>query len=316
MISSGEDPLSIFYFSCDELSDYKELGEILDNYLKMKDEREIKSSYIFLDEVTFVDDWWRTVKARIDRKEVMRDVITITGSASIDLLASKERFPRRRGLGKDVVLRPLSFGEILEIAFKLNLEKKDLDEVDHAMKANLHLRELLMDHFHEYIRTGGFPVPLREYFETGVVSYRSEKAMLDWLISDWIRIGKNPSYMKEVLSYILHAKLSPISWLNIAKETSISSPHTARSYVETLEGLMVAKVSYLITPQGTSYRKNKKIHLTDPFIYRVISGYTGVEVSTETIVESSVVMHLLRLGEIYYWRNRTEVDVVLRKREN
>ncbi len=315
MIKSGRDPLSIFYFSCDELSSYKELGEVIDNYLRMKRERGIENSYIFLDEVTFVEDWWRAIKSRVDRREVIKDVITVTGSASIDLLASKERFPGRRGNGRDVALRPLSFGDSLEIIFKYDLERGEIEDIDHAMKANYHLRDLLMEHFLRYMKTGGFPIPFKEYHERGSISYRSEKAMIDWLISDWIKIGKNPSYMKEVLSYILHARLSPISWLDIAKETSISSPHTTRSYVEALEGLMISKVSYLITPQGdVKYRKNKKIHLTDPFIYRIISSYTGVEVLDETLVESLVAMHLARLGDIYYWRDGTEVDVILRRK--
>ena len=33
----------------------------------------------------------------------------------------------------------------------------------------------------------------------------------------------------------------------------------------------------------------------------------------ETVAESTVAMHLARLGEVYYWRDGTEVDVVLRK---
>lgn len=59
-------PKAIFYLPCDEISDYKELGEVLDSYLSARKEWGIKRSYIFLDEAGFVDEWWRSVKARID----------------------------------------------------------------------------------------------------------------------------------------------------------------------------------------------------------------------------------------------------------
>jgi len=56
--------------------------------------------------------------------------------------------------------------------------------------------------------------------------------------------------MKEVISLILKSKLSPISWLDIARGTSISSTNTARAYVETLEYLLAAKTLNLISPSG------------------------------------------------------------------
>ena len=119
--------------------------------------------------------------------------------------------------------------------------------------------------------------------------------------------------MKEVMSYILRARLSPISWLNISRETSLASPHTARSYVETLERLFVVKVLNIIQPDGRiMYRRNKKIHLTDPFLYHILSYFTGESVLEENIVESTVVSHLSRVTDVYFWKNKTEVDIVVK----
>lgn len=61
------DPRPIFY-SCDEVADYRELGEIIDNYQSARKEWGIKSSIIFLDEITFVNEWYRAIKSRIDRR--------------------------------------------------------------------------------------------------------------------------------------------------------------------------------------------------------------------------------------------------------
>jgi len=117
--------------------------------------------------------------------------------------------------------------------------------------------------------------------------------------------------MKEVLAYILETSVTPVSWHTVAKNTSLSSPHTVRSYVETLELLMVARVVYWASPMGkVDYRKGKKILFNDPFLYRVFSSYVNVEVGEPAIVEATVTAHLARLYPVYYWKNKTEVDVI------
>jgi len=169
----------------------------------------------------------------------------------------------------------------------------------------------LSDLFVAYLETGGFPLPIREYFERGKVTYFSYKAYLDWLRTDWLKASKAESYMKEVIAYILETSSTPLSWYSISRNTSISSPHTVRNYVETLENLLVAKVLHWISPSGeVNYRKKKKVIFTDPFIYKVLSMYTHVEVNQAAIVEAVVASHLARKFSIYYWRARAKIDVV------
>ncbi len=306
---------SIFYYSCDELADYRELGEVLDQYISSRSGWGIKSSIIFLDEITFVDEWWRALKARIDRGVFKKDVLYITGSASIELLKGRERFPGRRGYGRDIFYLPMAFDEYAEIFGNLRLAKNTFDELVDSLdviKANMIYRERLKNLFQNYLMTGGFPIPIKEFYSKGSISIYSLKTYLDWLYSDWNRIGKSVRYMKEILSYILSARLTPISWLNIARETSINSPNTVRSYIEALEDLFVLKVLNILSPdKKVLFRKNKKIHVTDPFLYRVISYFTGREVLQETIVESVVTQHISRVADVYFWRNKSEVDVVV-----
>ncbi len=313
-LERGWSPWSIFYYSCDELSDYRELGEVIDSYLSARDERGIRSSLIALDEVTFVREWWRAVKSRIDRKLLQRDVIVVSGSASIELFSQRELFPGRRGLGRDIVMHPLSFSDYIERVHGLKVVKARLtsmDDVERAMKANRVLHGRISRLFASYMETGGFPLSIIDKATRGKVAQATLKAYLDWLKSDWSRAGKSSKYMREVIAYILRSRLTPVSWLSIARETSIASSHTAQSYVETLEALFTALVLNYMSPDGkVHYRKNKKIHLTDPLIYEVFSRYTGVEVLEETIAESTLASHVARLAPAFYWRNQTEVDVV------
>lgn len=310
----GRDPKSVFYYSCDELSDYRELGEVLDNYLATRKEWGINDSILFLDEITFVEDWWRAVKFRIDRGAFRRDVLVITGSASIELLGEKERFPGRRGRGKDLYLPPLDFAEYVQKLGGVETKRAsvcNLGAVEKSARANALYASRILELFSCYLKTGGFPVPVREFFEERKISLESKKTYLDWLKSDWKKAGKSDGYMKGVLSYILRSRLAPVSWLGIAKETSIGSSHTAQSYVECLEDLLAVKALNIISPDfKVFYRKNKKIHLLDPFLYHVFSYYTGEEVLEETVVESVMASHLARVFETYFWGDGSEVDVI------
>ena len=313
-ILKKRDPRSVFYYSCDELADYRELGSLLDNYVSARGKWGVKGSVIILDEITFVEDWFRALKSRIDRGVFKRDVIIVAGSASLELLAGKERFPGRRGFGKDVYMLPLSFREYVLHFSKVRPLSASLLNEDNFWKkvqSNKLYSRTLSDLFVAYLETGGFPLPIREYFERGKVTYFSYKAYLDWLRTDWLKASKAESYMKEVIAYILETSSTPLSWYSISRNTSISSPHTARNYVETLENLLVAKVLHWISPSGeVNYRKEKKVIFTDPFIYKVLSMYTHVEVNQAAIVEAVVASHLARKFSIYYWRDRTEIDVV------
>ncbi len=71
------------------------------------------------------------------------------------------------------------------------------------------------------------------------------------------------------------------------------------------------KTLHILSPDfKVQYRKNKKIHITDPFLYRVFSYYTRENVLERNMVESVVCSHLSRKLETYFWRNKTEVDIV------
>jgi hypothetical protein len=303
---------SVFYYSCDELSDHRELGEVLDGYLRSSRARGMRGRAIFLDEVTFVSDWWRAVKSRVDDGSFRGDVVTVTGSASLELMKERERFPGRRGGGRDVTIRPRSFGQyVAALKGPPAVAMPSLRAAEGAIAGNAMYQEALSRAFQGYMQSGGFPRSIIEMSEKGRVEDVSAKTLLDWLRGDWARAGRNDRSMKEVLAYVLRARGTPVSWLSIARESSIGSPHTTQAYVETLEGLMVALVLELVTPQGrVVHRRNRKIHFTDPLVYRAFGAFSGVEVDEPALVEATVASHLSRKWETYYWKDGTEVDAV------
>jgi predicted AAA+ superfamily ATPase len=302
---------SIFYYSCDELTDHVELGELLDNYLSARKAWGIKTSIILLDEVTFVEDWWRAIKSRIDSGDLKKDVLVVTGSARIELLRQKETFPGRRGNGEDYILHPLGFSKFVNVLSNLETREGGISALKRNIRANSMFSERLAETFKDFTRVGGFPRSIQDHARYGKVMTETSRTCLDWMRGDWGRIGRCDKSMKEIVSYLFRAKGTPISWNSIAAQTSINSPNTARSYVETLEGIQSLIVLNLIHPDSrVDHRKNKKVHFSDPFIFKVLGDYVGIEAGEDWLLEATVGSHLSRFCPVYYWRNRTEVDVV------
>lgn len=306
------DPRSIFYYSCDELVNHSELGEVLDSYLSMKDEIGIESSLILLDEITFVDGWWRAVKARIDRGIFRNDTLIVTGSASMELLDHVDTFPGRRGKGKDLFMHPLSFSEYCRLIGNVDVATGGIGELKGNAARNRIHAEHLETLWKRYLITGGFPRPIIDHYSVGKVSEITKRTFIDWLKGDWAKAGNSDSYMKEVIRYIFRARGTPVSWNSISSETSMNSPHTARKYVEVLRDIFAVNTLDLISADGRiNYRKNRKIHISDPFVYNVLSGYVNEKVDDGWLVEGAAASLLGRGREACYFKNGTESDVVV-----
>jgi len=311
-LNRGRDPRSVFYQTCDLLTDHLELNEVLDDYLKARRSWNIGPSLIVLDEITFVHEWWRAIKSKIDSGAFEKDILLITGSSSMELMRQKELFPGRRGQGRDLLMRPLSFAEYLKVVDGLEVLSGPLADLGTNMDGNLLISKRSKELLDTYMITGGFPLSMKDVAERNEVSRETVETYLNWLKGDWAKAGKSDGYMKEVIRYMIRARGTPISWQGISSETSINSPHTARSYVETLQGIYSAMVLQLVSPDGmVQPKKNRKVHFTDPFIYRILSLYTGEKLDDGWLAEGTAASHISRWGVPHYWRNGSEVDVVL-----
>ncbi|MGA1820319.1 MAG: ATP-binding protein [Thermoplasmatota archaeon] len=306
------DPYSIFYFSCDELVDHSELGKLIDRYLLLRNEKGIERSLIVLDEITVVKDWWRAVKGRIDRGVFADDTVIITGSTSMDLLGHVDTFPGRRGAGATHIMHPLSFSEYCRLIGGLEVASGEVRELQRNITLNRSMEKDIRNLWDLYLETGGFPQPIIDKHAHGEVSEITRRSFMDWLRGDWAKAGKSDSYMKEVIRYIFRARGTPVSWNSISSETSINSPHTARSYVEVLRDIFAVNILDLISPDGRiNYKKNRKVHIADPLLFSVLSQYVTEKVDDGWLIEGTAASLLGRDRNAYYFRNATESDVVV-----
>ncbi len=292
------DPHSILYLNLDLAADLESFRAMLDAYLRMREARGVRSSLIVLDEVTGIPGWWRLVKGYVDAGIFERDVVVLTGISSLRLRGEVELFPGRMGGGREVTALPLSFREYLVVRGV----RVEPSETPQSLDALLPQAGRIRILFQDYLRTGGYPLSING-------DPRSAEYLIRSLEGEVLRAGRGLDLTRGIISRILEAAPSPISFNSIASSLSISH-RTVREYVDLLSGLMILGQA-LFFQRTPKFRKERKFFLRDPHLARVLSMWTATDFLHSALYEWVVQEHLLRrFGEVYYWRNGYEVDAL------
>ena len=143
-LTEKTNPFSVFFFDFEIVASLREFRKIIESYLEIRKRESVDSSFLFLDEVTSVKEWWKVIKFFIDSGEFENDVVVVSGSSTLNVVKAPERFPGRKGKGKEICVLPLSFPEFIKI---------------HGYKAKkiVYEEEILKTLWKRYKQTGGFP---------------------------------------------------------------------------------------------------------------------------------------------------------------
>ena len=310
-------PKKVIYFSCEPLRHFEEITELI----RKIDALIEGEKYIFLDEISFVENWQKAIKYILDSPLSKNKTIYLTGSSSINL--KKENFPGRKIKIEEFL--PLTFREFVKLfgskELKKNLTKtefKNSEEILNKAKSLFFHQEEIDKLFHKYLRGGGFPKAFYELMEKEVIKEDTYEIYWKWLINDIAKIGRSEKITTGVLLGVLKNYSSKCSLSSIAKEVEIGSHVTVREYLEILEDLFVINNFYTfdLNKKRIVYRKMRKNYITDPFLFQVIQRkLTGLkEISDYSkLVEGVVVESLLRRVknklEVGFYHNKKEVDV-------
>jgi len=280
-----KNPFSIFYFSCDILESYRDLLEIIEEYKKIKEKKEIKTSFIFLDEITLLDDWWRAIKFAIDRHWFDKDVLVLSGSSSLLIKQHLETFGGRMGKGKTIEVYPLNFSKYYSLFFKEFFQIKGKEV------------------FENYLETGGFLAVLNEKL--------TEYEYVSIIKADIKKIERSTDIARDVIRSIFLKAPTAFSYHSIAKDSGLSV-NTIREYIEIFKNMfLLAEISYKGLDGKIYSRKEKKFVVRDPFLARALSLWTKTDLKKDFLYEWIVQEHLLRkFGEIYYFKNSYEIDCI------
>jgi predicted AAA+ superfamily ATPase len=252
-----------------------------------------------LDEVTFVDEWWRAVKKAVDTDPNLH--IVLTGSNSHDLKKGLDLMPGRwsKGAG-ELHLLPMLFEEWQEIRVEANWPKLDL-----------------VTGLRGFMRVGGFPAAVAEAGPECITPENAKKTYHRWIMGDVIKLGRQELFMKEVLGQLVKTMGSSVSLQGFAQKTQLMSYHTVQDYLSVLENCFALRTLFAYDPDTDTFRfkKEKKFYFTDPLVYWVALDAVGgrqsenfEECLAEMIAAEWLFRKSKRLG--YYSSQSGEVDFI------
>ena len=283
-------PYRIFYYDCTMLNDQNDLSAVLQTYLKLRDAKGIRSSLIFLDEVTSVRNWWKGIIDLINRKKLKNDVVVVMGSVSVNLDRAVGNFAGRKGKGKVLEIMPLGFRDYYQLVTGVE------DYFDGKG----------WDAFEMYLKTGGYAAYLNRRIRKGDI-VGALKADLRSLERE-----KDPETAREILGAIISKAPSPVSYTEIAEEAGINRD-TARTYVSVLSELRILlEIPFSERGDKILHKKNRKFAIRDPLMGRAFSEWARVKLEDSVLYEWIVQEHLYRkFRRVYYFRTKEyEIDAV------
>jgi predicted AAA+ superfamily ATPase len=292
---------NIFYLTGDIIDDHHSLVRMIND---LKADISAKDSwFLIIDEITYIRDWDRGIKFLADSGVFENAVVMLTGSDHIILKEARARFPGRRGKSEtrpDFHLSPLSFYDYVHLA-----EPKISSEMPSFQKK-------LFGHLTNYFIHGGFLTAINEYHQFGKISLSTYLTYTDWIRGDLLKKGKSEENLREVLSAITKTYGSQVSWNSLSDHISIDHPQTVSDYIHILASMDVLYIQNALKEDKLSAapKKAKKIHFTDPFIFRAVEKWLNtIETGESFIVESISVSHFARKFPTYYIKGDGEVDI-------
>ena len=313
LLEKGINPRNVMYFSCDLLRNYREIIEVIRTFERLS----TGEKYVFLDEVTFVNEWERAIKFFLDSPLSRNVNLYVTGSTSAGI--KRESFPGRPIKIEEFL--PLSFRKVvflLKPEFKGIVEKlKAPTTPEEAYKNALDLYpyyDELMNAFYFYLNSGGYPRAIYELMD-GEISLDTYEMIYNATIFDITKLGRSERIALSIVLGILRRYGDRGSLNSIAKELEIGAHTTVRDYLELFEELFIGRNYFQADLKSFAplLRKERKVYFIDPLVVNTFSRHFGFDVDISKKVEGVVGEHLKRNFETYFFYGKREVDFVTKR---
>jgi predicted AAA+ superfamily ATPase len=298
IVRQGVDPASIMYRSFDTSRSFEEIEGALNAFAEVRGRK-----FIYLDEVSFVDQWQRAVKHFLDSEASRDTTLYVTGSSSINL--RKELMPGRRIRFAEFL--PLSFRQFLKSFGSAGLREalgsgvaRDFGSAVRGAAALLPYFREISRHFDAYVRTGGYPDAIFGLRQQGKVSDDIYDLHWNAFVSDVSKGGKSVEIATAVVYGLVISYSSKVSLSGIARMQGIKSHVTVREYIEAFDDLFVTRSVFPTANRRYVFRKERKVYFSDPFLYWMFSKKLGIE---DKDAESKVAEGILH-SHIYRFVNR------------
>lgn len=318
----------ILYFNCDCLDSRKDIIEVVSSFqdgIRTEPGR-VPSHYLFLDEISSVNDWPYAIKWLVDSGFLSNSKMILTGSSSLSLKKSGEFLPGRRGRGRDVLFLPVSFLDYVRLSFpglritsRINSFSKLVELARNISIEKINLKRA----YEKFLLTGGF-LKMIDLTVKKLPCFDVVELYKNTLRSELAKHGKKEMHARLILGKIIAALGSETSYANVAEEAELGSKNTAADYLKFFSDsfFLIETLYYNIEQKRFVLKKNKKYYPTDVFLlwifHSFISGANDIEAfyrdylgepQSGRMAEAFVAGELNKQGlEFYYYRNRREID--------
>lgn len=319
LLKEGVLPQAICFFSGELISDHMSLYNIIQQQLAEMPIDSLK--YIILDEVTYINEWDKTIKYLADIGVLETTILVLSGSDLVLMQDARKRFPGRRGKAAKVDFHyyPLSFSECVKL-------KNNLPTFDTSSIPSAELIDLLYVEFNAYLIHGGFLTAINDFAKYGTIPVATLNIYSDWIRGDVLKRGKKEHFLQEIIRAIIKHYTKQISLTNLVKELSIDHTMTVSNYLNLLEAMDAVFIQSAIIEDKliAAPKKQKKLMFCDPFIYHALRAWlTPVSDPYHeqimplfsdpqhyaNLAESCVITHFRRFYPTYYIKAEGEVDV-------
>jgi len=254
-------------------------------------------SHVFFDEIQNVKEWEKTIRVYYDRKKFKQ--IFVSGSSAS--LISRDIGKTLTGRHVTTILTPFSFQEYLQ---QQKIEKPTA----------ISNREKVMHYLENYLKNGGFPETI------GTDQLLSKSILLD-LYNDILsrdivsRFDADLDIVKKIGYYLMTNIGVLFSYNSIARALNLHY-ETVKKYVPYFEEVFLFYVvPFFSWKIKTTIKKDMKCYSTDTGLRNTVSFKFSDDLGK--LSENIVLIELKRRGkEVYFWKEKREVDFIVRQDSN
>jgi len=339
LLKNGLESKRVLFFSADDpsLRPYsKSLFEnIFNTYFEeiLIEEKRKEKVYIFIDEVHFYDGWEHWLKKYYDMGYLIKFIVSSSSSAHLSTRSRESLVGRII----EILLLPLNFRSYLYLLRKdeiiehyehyikfiepAGISFKDGD-LNSSIKNNFELlkyEQELKILFSKYLLWGGLPESMKE------------KEIVLWqekLISDVLRkviyrdivelyYVRTPSKLEDLFVHLSYNSSNTFSYSSLSKNLGMSIESVMNYITYLLESYLIGELKLFSKSIEKTLRSNRKFFIMDSGLQNSITRTTDLtEINVGLLVESVVQKHLFVFAKlnnynVYYWREKEEVDIVL-----
>lgn len=288
LINKGTSENSILYLNFDDPA-LNSMEEAIKTALQIKP----NVTHIFLDEVQNIKEWEKTARVYYDTNRFQQ--IFVSGSSAS--LISRDIGKTLTGRHITHVITPFSFREFLKYFNAEHTSEKE---------KILHFLEL-------YLKNGGFPESI------GKDDLISKSILVD-LYNDILtrdiaaRFNLNLNIVKKIGAYLMSNIGSPFSYNSIASALDIHYD-TIKKYIPCfIEVFAVFVVPYFSWKLKVQAKKDMKCYAIDTGLRNAVAFKFSDDWGK--LAENTALVELKRRGEdVYFWKNKREVDFIVKGQE-